>query len=128
MDLARDLVGKGVQTTIPARQRTNLERARDTGRRTYPADVIVGGGSVTDNPNRFYTGCGATQSWASDDYAFGEAAVFAPGQFVEHHPVIGSRKGAPHFAGEHTSLKHSWIEGALESAVRVALEIDEDVR
>ncbi len=29
-----------------------------------------------------------------------------------------------HFAGEHTSLKHSWIEGALESAVRAALEVN----
>jgi monoamine oxidase len=35
-----------------------------------------------------------------------------------------------HFAGEHISLKHSWIEGALdwiegalESAARVALEV-----
>lgn len=28
-----------------------------------------------------------------------------------------------HFAGEHTSLKHAWIEGALESAVRAALAV-----
>jgi monoamine oxidase len=28
-----------------------------------------------------------------------------------------------HYAGEHTSLKHAWIEGALESAVRTALEV-----
>ena len=144
-------------------------------------DRIFGGGSVTDNPNRFayypshpvpgslggvilasytwaddarrwdsmddhdryayalrglqelhgdrievfWTGRGATQSWARDDYAFGEAAVFTPGQFTEHHPVIPKPEGVLHFAGEHTSLKHSWIEGALESAVRVALEIAE---
>ncbi|HKB30070.1 MAG TPA: FAD-dependent oxidoreductase [Streptosporangiaceae bacterium] len=30
-----------------------------------------------------------------------------------------------HFAGEHTSLKHAWIEGALESAVRAASEVNE---
>ena len=29
-----------------------------------------------------------------------------------------------HFAGEHTSLKHAWIEGAIESAVRTALEVE----
>jgi monoamine oxidase len=29
-----------------------------------------------------------------------------------------------HFAGEHTSLKHAWVEGALESAVRAALEVE----
>ncbi|MDX2681781.1 FAD-dependent oxidoreductase [Streptomyces sp. NY05-11A] len=28
-----------------------------------------------------------------------------------------------HFAGEHTSLKHAWIEGALESAVRAAVAV-----
>jgi monoamine oxidase len=142
-------------------------------------DQIVGGGSTTDNPNRFayypshpvpgspggvvlasytwaddarrwdsmddddryayalrglqdlhgsriaafWTGRGATQSWARDDFAFGEAATFAPGQFTEHHPVIPLAEGRLHFAGEHTSLKHSWIEGALESAARVALEV-----
>lgn len=30
---------------------------------------------------------------------------------------------AVHFAGEHTSLKHAWIEGALESAVRAAVAV-----
>jgi monoamine oxidase len=33
------------------------------------------------------------------------------------------RHGPLHFAGEHTSLKHAWIEGAVESAVRAALEV-----
>ncbi|MFD0746566.1 flavin monoamine oxidase family protein [Phytohabitans flavus] len=72
----------------------------------------------------FFTGRGATQSWARDPYAAGEAAVFAPGQFTEHHPAIPTAEGALHFAGEHTSLKHSWIEGALESGVRAALEVN----
>ncbi|SHI43440.1 FAD-dependent oxidoreductase [Streptomyces sp. 3214.6] len=30
---------------------------------------------------------------------------------------------AVHSAGEHTSLKHAWIEGALESAVRAAVAV-----
>jgi monoamine oxidase len=33
-------------------------------------------------------------------------------------------EGPVHFAGEHTSLKHAWIEGALGSAVRAALEVN----
>ncbi|HEY0533148.1 MAG TPA: FAD-dependent oxidoreductase [Actinoplanes sp.] len=37
--------------------------------------------------------------------------------------MIPRAEGRLHFAGEHTSLKHSWIEGALESAERVALEV-----
>jgi monoamine oxidase len=56
-------------------------------------------------------------------YAFGEAAVFTPRQFTELQPSIPTPEGPVHFAGEHTSLKHSWIEGALESAVRAALEV-----
>lgn len=72
--------------------------------------------------SEFYTGRGMTQSWMRNRYAFGEAAVFTPGQMTEIHPAIAAPVGRLHFAGEHTSLKHSWIEGALESAVRVALE------
>ncbi|MCT9935028.1 FAD-dependent oxidoreductase [Planotetraspora sp. A-T 1434] len=77
-----------------------------------------------DRIAEFYTGRGQTQSWMRNRYAFGEAAVFTPGQMTEIHPNIATAEGPLHFAGEHTSLKHSWIEGALESAVRVALEIN----
>jgi monoamine oxidase len=72
----------------------------------------------------FYTGHGQTQSWLEDGQAFGEAAVFNPGQLTQLHPHIPTAEGPLHFAGEHTSLKHSWIEGALESAVRTALEVN----
>ena len=30
-----------------------------------------------------------------------------------------------HFAGEHMSLKHAWIEGAVETAVRAAIAVNE---
>jgi monoamine oxidase len=72
---------------------------------------------------KFYTGVGKTQSWMRDFYAYGEAAVFSPGQLTALHPYIPTPEGLVHFAGEHTSLKHAWIEGAIESAVRAALEI-----
>lgn len=73
---------------------------------------------------QYFTGYGQTQSWIEDYYAMGEAAVFAPGQITELHPHIPTPEGNVHFAGEHTSLKHAWIEGALESAVRASLEIN----
>lgn len=72
----------------------------------------------------FYTGHGQTQSWLRNRYAFGEAAVFTPGQLTQFHMDIPTAEGPLHFAGEHTSLKHAWIEGAVESAVRVALEVN----
>ena len=72
---------------------------------------------------RFFTGFGKTESWMENYYSFGEAAVFSPGQMTTLHPHIAKPEGPVHFAGEHASLKHAWIEGALESAVRAALEI-----
>jgi len=147
-----------------------------------PADHVFGGGSVTDNPNRFmyypshpvpgspggvvlasytwaddaarwdsmedneryayalrgmvalhgerilafYREGGATQSWLRNPYAFGEAAVFTPWQLTQFHLDIPKAEGPLHFAGEHTSLKHAWVEGAIESAVRAALEVHGD--
>ncbi|MFI6446642.1 flavin monoamine oxidase family protein [Kitasatospora sp. NPDC050543] len=70
-----------------------------------------------------FTGVGATQSWARARYALGEAVMFTPGQLHELHPASRTVEGRVHFAGEHTSLKPAWIEGALESAVRAFLEV-----
>ncbi|MFB7619304.1 flavin monoamine oxidase family protein [Kitasatospora sp. NPDC056181] len=70
-----------------------------------------------------FTGVGATQSWARARYALGEAVMFTPGQLHELHPASRTIEGRVHFAGEHTSLKPAWIEGALESAVRAFLEV-----
>jgi monoamine oxidase len=72
---------------------------------------------------RYFTGHGQIQSWMEDFYAFGEAAVFTPGQVTELHPYIPVPEGPVYFAGEHTSFKHTWIKGAIESAIRAALEI-----
>lgn len=68
---------------------------------------------------------GATQSWMEDQYAMGEAAIFAPGQLSLLQPVIQNPEGNVHFAGEHTSIKHAWIEGAIESGIRTALEVND---
>lgn len=69
---------------------------------------------------------GATQSWMEDPFALGEAAIFAPGQLSLLQPVIATREGNVHFAGEHTSIKHAWIEGAIESGIRTALEVNDE--
>jgi monoamine oxidase len=66
---------------------------------------------------------GVVQSWATDRYSYGEAAMFYGGQLEELQPYIPTPEGAIHFAGEHTSLKHAWIEGAIESGIRTALEV-----
>ncbi|WP_457032055.1 flavin monoamine oxidase family protein [Kitasatospora sp. P5_F3] len=74
---------------------------------------------------REFTGVGVTQSWARARYALGEAVIPTPGQLHELHPAARLPEGRVHFAGEHTSLKPAWIEGALESAVRTFLEVND---
>jgi len=39
--------------------------------------------------------------------------------------AIVAPEGRIHFAGEHTSLYHAWIQGALESGIRAAREVHE---
>ncbi|MFE6662581.1 flavin monoamine oxidase family protein [Streptomyces sp. NPDC057697] len=164
---------------LPAGQRVHYAAHRAVARDQPEAAHVIGGGSVTDNANRFmyqpshpvegsaggvllasyswsddalkwdslddderypltlagvqdvygqrvevfYTGVGATQSWMRDPYAYGEASVLLPGQHTELLADVRSVEGPLHFAGDHTSVKPAWIEGALESAVRSALEV-----
>ncbi|MFF8831508.1 flavin monoamine oxidase family protein [Streptomyces sp. NPDC015131] len=160
-------------------QRTHYAAHAWVSREQPEAAEVIGGGSVTDNPNRFmfqpshpvpgspggvvlasyswaddarrwdayddearyalalrgmqevygqrlevfFTGAGRTQSWQRDPYAYGEASVLLPGQHTEILLDMRTREGRLHFAGCHTSVKPAWIEGALESAVRTALEV-----
>jgi monoamine oxidase len=76
---------------------------------------------------------GATISWMKNPYAFGEAAIFYPGQLDLFHKAIvqsewenAAGRCIAHFAGEHASLKHAWIEGAIESAMNAALIVNEN--
>ncbi|WP_272492968.1 flavin monoamine oxidase family protein [Streptomyces noursei] len=164
---------------ISQAQRTHFAANRWVSREQPEAADVIGGGSVSDNANRFmfnpshpvpgsdggvvlasyswaddalrwdaldeearypralcgmqevygrrievfYTGVGRTQSWARDPYAYGEASVLLPGQHTVLFPAIATPEGPLYFAGDHTSLKPAWIEGAVESAVRVALEV-----
>jgi monoamine oxidase len=70
-----------------------------------------------------WTGRAASHSWIEDEFSCGAFALFEPEQQTEIYPDIATPEGRVHFAGEHTTLKHAWIEGAVESAVRVAAEV-----
>jgi len=63
--------------------------------------------------------------WYDDNWARGAFAFFSPGQVTDLHPDIIRTEGRVHFAGEHCSLHHAWIQGALESGIRAAKEIHE---
>jgi hypothetical protein len=66
---------------------------------------------------------GASHAWYSDRWARGAFALFAPEQQTELQGDIVRPEGRVHFAGEHCSLYHAWIQGALESGIRAALEV-----
>jgi monoamine oxidase len=66
---------------------------------------------------------GVMKVWSEDRYAGGGGAFFAPGQYAQLYQSIVAPEGPIHFAGEHASLKHFWIEGAIESGLRAAHEI-----
>jgi monoamine oxidase len=69
---------------------------------------------------------GTSQVWPATDKSGGSAfAYFGPGQRRLLFPEMIAPEwgGAAHFAGEHASLAHGWIEGAIESGLRVAKQI-----
>ena len=66
---------------------------------------------------------GASKMWHDDEFAGGAFALFDPGQQTLLHSHIAAPEGRIHFAGEHTSLAHAWIQGAIESGLRAAYEV-----
>jgi monoamine oxidase len=66
---------------------------------------------------------GASYMWHDDEFAGGAFALFDPGQHTLLHDAIVAPEGRIHFAGEHASLAHAWIQGAIESGLRAALAI-----
>jgi monoamine oxidase len=68
---------------------------------------------------------GASHAWYSDRWARGAFALFAPEQQTTLQDAILRPEGRVYFAGEHCSLYHAWIQGALESGIRAARQIHE---
>lgn len=68
---------------------------------------------------------GASWSWHADPYAGGAFAMFEPGQQTRLYADTIRPEGRIHFAGEHASLAHAWIQGSIESGLRAANEVNE---
>ena len=66
---------------------------------------------------------GASKMWHDDPHAGGAFALFEPGQQTLLHDHIVAPEGRVYFAGEHASLAHAWIQGAIESGLRAAAAI-----
>jgi monoamine oxidase len=66
---------------------------------------------------------GTSKVWHDDEFAGGAFALFDPGQQTHLYSHIIEPEGRLHFAGEHASLAHAWIQGAIESGLRASIEI-----
>lgn len=66
---------------------------------------------------------GASWMWHDDEFAGGAFALFDPEQQTLLHEEIIKPEGRIHFAGEHASLYHAWIQGAIESGLRAAIAV-----
>ncbi|MGV3263663.1 flavin monoamine oxidase family protein [Cytobacillus pseudoceanisediminis] len=66
---------------------------------------------------------GASHSWSQYPFSGGAFSMFKPNQETELFPFIPVPEGRVHFAGDHTSLAPGWIEGAIQSGIRVAREV-----
>lgn len=66
---------------------------------------------------------GASKMWHDDEFAGGAFALFDPEQQTLLYEHIIAPEGRVYFAGEHASLYHAWIQGALESGLRAAAAI-----
>lgn len=87
--------------------------------------------SAVEETEKVYAGMranfegGASKCWDEDEWARGAYVYFKPGQMSELLPHIASVEGRVHFAGEHASTLPGWMQGALESGLRAAREINE---
>lgn len=65
----------------------------------------------------------ASWSWDQHRYSLGAFAWFGPGEHSALYPSLLTPEGRVYLAGEHASLSHTWMQGALESGLRVVDEL-----
>jgi monoamine oxidase len=66
---------------------------------------------------------GASYTWDADPWAKGDYAYLKPGQSLTILPHVARPAGRVHFAGDHASPSPGWMQGAMESALRVVEEV-----
>ena len=74
--------------------------------------------------SRYVEGC-LFKCWDDDRWVRGAASWYRPGQMVELWPHVATPEKRFHFAGDHTSPWIHWMQGALQSGVRAAGEVDD---
>ena len=69
-------------------------------------------------------GCVA-KVWAADPWAGGAGSEHSPGQLTTFCVGLERPEGRVHFAGEHISVCPFWMQGALQSGLRAAKEVND---
>jgi monoamine oxidase len=69
----------------------------------------------------------AAVNWSANPWSRGTFAYRRPGQIAKYANIIAAASGRVHFAGEHTAVLQSGLEGAMESGERAAMEVLEKV-
>ncbi len=67
---------------------------------------------------------GFTKCWSEDPWALGAHSLANKNQITTLLPELVKPEGRIHFAGEHASAYHGWMQGAIESGNRAAKEIN----
>jgi monoamine oxidase len=112
---------RGILTSYTGGQRAlDLSAMSEDDRQDF---VLRQMGKVFDGLNGPYES-GLSQIWHEDEWARGGFAYFEPGQMSTLLPLAQRVEGRIHFAGEHTSAWHGWMNGALESGNRAADEVN----
>jgi monoamine oxidase len=137
------IVGGGSITDLPIRQLYYPDHGKATGRGVLlasytwsedaqrwgslsPADRLtqaIENVAVIHPEIRHNFEVGASKMWHDDEFAGGAYALFDPGQQTHLFSHILAPEGRLFFAGEHASLAHGWIQGAIESGLRAAIEV-----
>jgi monoamine oxidase len=111
----------GILTSYTGGQRAlDLGSMSESDRQSY---VLRQMGNLFNGLDNQYTG-GTSQIWHEDQFARGAFTYFEPGQMATLLPIAQRPEGRIHFAGEHTSAWHGWMNGALESGNRAAEEVN----
>lgn len=112
----------GILASYAGGQRAlDLSAMDETDRQSF---VLRQMGNLFSGLDGQYQG-GLSQIWHEDKFARGGFAYFEPGQMTSLLPIAQLPEGRIHFAGEHTSAWHGWMNGALESGNRAAIEVNE---
>jgi monoamine oxidase len=112
----------GILTSYTGGQRAlDIGSMTESNRQSY---VLRQMGNLFSGLDNQYTG-GTSQIWHEDQFARGAFTYFKPGQMATLLPIAQRAEGRIHFAGEHTSAWHGWMNGALESGNRAAEEVND---